>query len=311
MTISAKLGGFVVSQLYSVNFDCNPLFSCTQNTVEKELILQVKKLKPEQLIQRAQKARNCLLQLLSGREESWEKDKLVPVRNMFSIYRNELKTRNLSLRKIESDLQEKLYKLDLKTGEKLNDLGVDYFKKRNVETAMGLFIISSEAGFKKASFNLAKCYYERNTKQDDIEAFQLFKKYALETGDRETFNILGTLCEGGRGTTQDPNAAFIFYKEASSTEKKPPQSCFNMGRCHEKGIGTSVNLEEALAWYLLAKQNNFSKGVDEALCRVRKQIRDRNNDVEQENVTVQEKTKPSFSLIHSLVQLGKKIVFKA
>jgi uncharacterized protein len=66
-------------------------------------------------------------------------------------------------------------------------------------------------------------------------------------GDSQAQLLLGQLLINGVGASRDPVRALHWFMEAARALH--PMAINMVGRCHEYGLGTPVNFEEAAKWY--------------------------------------------------------------
>jgi TPR repeat protein len=102
-----------------------------------------------------------------------------------------------------------------------------------------------------ASERIAEMPLER----DYARAYRYLSK-AKETGCPVATNNLAVCLELGLGTPVDTAKARQYYLEASASET---ESKFNVGRCHEFGIGGAADIDQAVAAYTAAKDLSAAK----------------------------------------------------
>src|ERR1700753_2196873 len=66
-------------------------------------------------------------------------------------------------------------------------------------------------------------------------------------GDPQAQLLLGQLLINGAGVSRNPDRALYWFKEAARA--RLPTAINMVGRCHEHGLGTAVDFEEAAKWY--------------------------------------------------------------
>ncbi|MDE5565216.1 MAG: sel1 repeat family protein, partial [Oscillospiraceae bacterium] len=102
------------------------------------------------------------------------------------------------------------------------------------------------------------CAYDLGTEQDDAKAFAYFLQ-ASDAGNRFAQYYLANMYYHGKGTAQNHAEAFKWYEKAA--EKKVPHAAsalarmyemgddnllYNVGRMFQKGLGTSIDIRNAL-----------------------------------------------------------------
>ena len=102
-----------------------------------------------------------------------------------------------------------------------------------------------------ASGRIAEMPLER----DYARAYRYLSK-AKETGCPVATNNLAVCLELGLGTPVDAAKARQYYLEASASET---ESRFNVGRCHEFGIGGAADIDQAVAAYTASKDLSAAK----------------------------------------------------
>ncbi|KAI9202840.1 uncharacterized protein BJ171DRAFT_162423 [Polychytrium aggregatum] len=129
-----------------------------------------------------------------------------------------------------------------------------------------------------AQYHLGRCFeYAIGTPIDPVQALTWYQKAAdrghanaatsyFELSQRQSNagNVdaqlhLGRCHEHGIGTSVDTTRALGWYQK--SADHGHPGAQFHLGRCHEHGIGTSVDTTRALGWYQKsADQGHASAG---------------------------------------------------
>ena len=102
-----------------------------------------------------------------------------------------------------------------------------------------------------ASGRIAEMPLER----DYARAYRYLSK-AKETGCPVATNNLAVCLELGLGTPVDATKARQYYLEAAASET---ESKFNVGRCHEFGIGGAADIDQAVAAYTAARDLSAAK----------------------------------------------------
>ena len=102
-----------------------------------------------------------------------------------------------------------------------------------------------------ASERIAEMPLER-----DYERAYRYLSKAKETGCPVATNNLAVCLELGLGTPVDAAKARQYYLEASASET---ESRFNVGRCHEFGIGGAPDIDQAVAAYTASKDLSAAK----------------------------------------------------
>ena len=79
-----------------------------------------------------------------------------------------------------------------------------------------------------------------------------------ETGNAEGMFYLGMLYQYGKGTAEDAQQAYLWYRKAA--EAGYPDAMFMTGWCIENHYGTD---DPALEWYRLALENGFDAAAED------------------------------------------------
>ena len=110
----------------------------------------------------------------------------------------------------------------------------------------------------RAMTNLAICYYFGDgVAQSYTEALPLFQK-ASTLGDVSAKYYVGLSYLNGNGVDQDSRKAFKILYDCA--DEGMPWAQLSLADCYKDGIGTAVDLFEAVSWYARAAE----QGVEEA-----------------------------------------------
>lgn len=122
------------------------------------------------------------------------------------------------------------------------------------EYAMHLLRISFERGEENAAFKLGDIY-ETDKKFKSIPDAIYWYMAGSEEGDCDCMIRLAKHYESGAFITGSEEKAFELYKKAYETDKSDVAAA-EIGRCYEDGIGTEMDVEKAINWYLKGKKHN-------------------------------------------------------
>ncbi|MDL4842592.1 tetratricopeptide repeat protein [Aquibacillus rhizosphaerae] len=132
-------------------------------------------------------------------------------------------------------------------GDALNNYADMYLRgeyvEKNEKRALELFKEAADKGVPEAMYTLGYMYEKGvGTEVNMEESKRRFTESAL-FGDVFAANRLGhEAVENGRG-----DEAISWYQMAA--DRDDPYGDFNLGVCHENGIGTQVNMKKAKYWY--------------------------------------------------------------
>lgn len=167
--------------------------------------------------------------------------------------------------------------------------------EQNLQTTYEAYLRASQLGYPDAVNNLADMYLRGEyVTQNDTKAAELFKK-AANLGVKESMYTLGYLYHHGRGVPKDEEQSSYWYNQSAlygdvfainklgheafaeddgesalawyqkAADLQDPYGEYNVGFCHESGIGTPIDLKKAKIWY----QKAALHGDDEAKKRLK------------------------------------------
>mgnify|MGYP003816920757 CR=1 FL=1 len=157
----------------------------------------------------------------------------------------------------------------LEDGAKMPDyaleLGSLYYKGvldgQDFAKAVKYYRMAAAAGSETAAENLGYCYrYGRSVPTDYEKAYQYFAQGAM-LGRPVSLANIGDMYRHGCYVAHDDRLAFKMYARAYDLADRAdpdgiidPGVCRRMGDAYYEGIGTAVDLHEALAFYQQAEQ---------------------------------------------------------
>ncbi|KAI9209420.1 uncharacterized protein BJ171DRAFT_471063 [Polychytrium aggregatum] len=149
------------------------------------------------------------------------------------------------------------------------------------ESQRRLFVLSSTnavSNSAEAQFLLGRCFEEGFGTSVDIKAalhryrnasshghaqakIAIFKLVARAAQDGATTRVpyLGWCYEHGAGVQKDGQEAFWVYK--CGAEEEDVESLFQLARCYEKGIGTTIHRERAIGFYQKAASHKHEQAT--------------------------------------------------
>lgn len=126
---------------------------------------------------------------------------------------------------------------------------------QDVDRGIAYLKNSAQDGNTRAMTELADSYYFGEVVPKDVEAAKQYYLQAAENGNGYGYNMLGLIArEDG-----DDDKAFMYYKKGA--ELKHAYSTFDLGRCYEKGWGTSVDTKAAFEYYKFAADNGIAEAA--------------------------------------------------
>lgn len=120
--------------------------------------------------------------------------------------------------------------------------------RQNSSEAQRLYkqAISKESAL--ACYYGGRCLERKNDPKFMQEAIQLYSDGAL-AGNAWCLNRMGSFYEKGYLPLVEQNPEKAFSNFYLAAKYHHPEAQYNLARCYEKGIGTSVDLTQALYWY--------------------------------------------------------------
>ena len=118
----------------------------------------------------------------------------------------------------------------------------------NVEKAVGWYTTAVEHGCNKSANNLA-VFYQQGTgvPRDEKTAVALLRFASSKGNSKAKFNLAECYRRGECGVEKNIEKAFSIYQEV--IDEKIPSVDFQLARCYERGLGTSVDFKKAFVLY--------------------------------------------------------------
>ena len=134
------------------------------------------------------------------------------------------------------------------SADQLNSKGIEFYNKKDYNSAVQYYFASAEKGNMYAQSNLAYCYRKGlGVTQDHLEAFKYYRK-AAEQDYTSSQTMIGYYYETGEGgVSKSIDNAVIWYRKAAEQGDKTAQH--NLGLCYEYGKGVTKDISEARKWY--------------------------------------------------------------
>ncbi|OOB79929.1 MAG: hypothetical protein BEN18_02040 [Epulopiscium sp. Nuni2H_MBin001] len=125
--------------------------------------------------------------------------------------------------------------------------GLCYINDQNYQLAFESFQLVANQGYPDAQDMLAECYYNGyGTPQDTQQAFQLWSHAAIWSNHKESQYKLAEFCYSQNGLLYNPQQAFNLWLQSAIQGFKPSQ--YKVAECYNKGIGTTLNENQANFW---------------------------------------------------------------
>lgn len=143
--------------------------------------------------------------------------------------------------------------------EKLYNLGMAAYNKKNYKEAITYLLPAAEQGLDIAQYDLGGMYnLGYGVSQNYYEAKKWYQK-AAEQGYAKAQYCLGDLYNGGLGVTRDYYEAVKWYQKAADQGYAPAQQALSL--MYEYGMGVEKDIEMAKYWYEKAstQENKKSK----------------------------------------------------
>ncbi len=137
-------------------------------------------------------------------------------------------------------------------------LGTCYERNQGVDQNAGLAVkyyrMAADQNYARGQYNLGTCYQEGiGVTQDNVQAEKHFRN-AAQQGDVMALTSLGNLLRLQKDTQKE---AFLSYESAA--KQGYAQAQYNLGRCYEKGLGTTKDSKAAATWYTKAAAQGHAK----------------------------------------------------
>ena len=159
-----------------------------------------------------------------------------------------------------------------------NDLGCAYSSGdgvvKNLKEAFMWFERSAKQGNKYGQYNIGRNYqYGLGTTKNIQLAIEWYEK-AADQGFGKAANMLGDIYEKGymstlidwqlkrdtsKGVPANHDEAFYWYSRGKNSDD---QAKYNLARCYEEGIGTTISLYKACALYKECKGEDAKKRLE-------------------------------------------------
>jgi TPR repeat protein len=134
---------------------------------------------------------------------------------------------------------------------------------KDLSKAVKLYTEGARLGDPWSQLQLAEMYYtgaeQAGLVKDSATALRLYEESAKQ-GNKHAAFYAGKMYATGSGTKQDYQKAVEYYLIAARRRFPPAQLC--MGDAAEHGLGMSVNLFDAYAWYSLAADKGNPKAFE-------------------------------------------------
>ena len=127
--------------------------------------------------------------------------------------------------------------------------------EQDVERGIAYLKNSAQDGNVRAMWELADTYYFGEVVPKDVELAKQYYLQAAENGNGYGCNMLGLIAK----EEGDDDTAFMYYKKGA--DLKHAYSTFDLGRCYEKGRGTSVDPKAAFECYKYAADNGIAEAA--------------------------------------------------
>ena len=117
--------------------------------------------------------------------------------------------------------------------------------------AFDLYMESSKKGYAKSQVMLGLYYYNNKNYVESKKWFETALSGTLPSYEESKAQfMMGQLYGTGKpGVTHDDSTAFSWYQKSASNGEGYIEAQFYLGRCYEKGRGTSIDLVKAKEWY--------------------------------------------------------------
>lgn len=124
--------------------------------------------------------------------------------------------------------------------------------QRNVELEelTEQYLQAAQEGDGVAQYNLARVYYQN---KEYAQSFHWWEK-AAENGLNEAWVCMALQCAYGLGVEKDSNRALDYVRKAVKENPADANALCHLGMFYEQGIGTDVNMEQALTCYRQAAE---------------------------------------------------------
>lgn len=155
---------------------------------------------------------------------------------------------------VEVDLQTAEYWLKTAGGfgnpQAATQLGLLYlqpgWRESHADQAMQWFLRAAASNYASAEINLALMYMRGwGTQPNQEEALRWLRK-AAQHGSQRAKTYLGIVLVKSPDKTQQEEGFKLIQESA---KKKDPEALNALGYCYELGLGTTINLAEAMRWY--------------------------------------------------------------
>lgn len=126
---------------------------------------------------------------------------------------------------------------------------------KDVDRGIAYLKNSAQDGNARAMTELADTYYFGKGVPKDVEVAKQYYLQAADKGIGYACDMLGLIAK----EEGDDDKAFMYYKRGA--ELKDAYSTFDLGRCYEKGWGTSVDTKAAFECYKFAADNGIAEAA--------------------------------------------------
>jgi len=136
------------------------------------------------------------------------------------------------------------------------ELGVFFFKAKNIEQAVFWWQKAAEHGDAEAQYNLGVLYYTGDGTEKDLVQAAFWWRKAAEQGKAEAQNNLGACYHTGTGVAQDLERAIFWYRKAA--EQGDADAQCSLGTAFYDGSGVPRDFEQAVFWYRKAAEQGHA-----------------------------------------------------
>ena len=127
--------------------------------------------------------------------------------------------------------------------------------EQDVDRGIAYLKNSVQDGNVRAMWELADTYYFGDGIPKDVESAKKYYLQAAENGNGYSYCMLGLIAK----EEGDDDKAFMYYKKGADLEHE--YSTFDLGRCYDEGLGTSVDKKAAFECYKYAAEHGISEAA--------------------------------------------------